>query len=148
MAKPWLSYDGHPVVRESKLIIPTTIPKFTAVERNILARETKCTAEYSRVSLLLRFLFLFSLFFFIIPLLLPPPLLLPLLLFSLLFLRARACPGIPIETQHESPAVTRKSARIVEWILPYFTPSGERKNGDDSLSEACETGPDWKKRRR
>lgn len=48
-AKPRCSCDEHPpVVREPKLIIPTTISKFTAVDRNVFARGTKYTVEFPR----------------------------------------------------------------------------------------------------
>lgn len=47
---------------EPELIIPTTIPKFTAVDRNVFPRGTKYTAGYPRVASRLLLFLLFFIF--------------------------------------------------------------------------------------
>lgn len=117
-------------MREPKLIIPTTIPKFTAVDRNVFAHETKYTTEFLRRSSS------FS----------------SSLLFSLLLLHYHF-PTVTCSRSSVSGNTNRSSigkscqnskVRGMNSSVLYFS-LRERRSGINSLNEAHRIGRDWKR---
>lgn len=118
-------------MREPKLIIPTTIPKFTAVDRNVLARGTKYTAEYPRVSLPFLSASLFS--------------------FSTLQLLLSTTAISSLARERVREYQSKRSTKVLPKLESPRVPWNEffrvlflreKRNGDNSLSEVCHTKSD------